>query len=68
VGGEFTVLATTNRNYIARLNQNAGSTLRLIRRRGGQSIYAVALQSDGKVLIGGDFSTFNGVPRNASRG
>ena len=29
----------------------------------GNSVYAMALQADGKILIGGDFNTYNGIPR-----
>jgi len=65
VGGEFTVIASTNRNYIARFNQNGGVDTTFNPGAGADNpIYAVAVQSDGKVLIGGDFSTFNGVPRS----
>ena len=31
---------------------------------GNQSIYAVALQTDGKILVGGNFQAFNGTGRN----
>jgi uncharacterized delta-60 repeat protein len=30
----------------------------------GATVFAVALQADGRILLGGNFTTFNGVPRN----
>jgi uncharacterized delta-60 repeat protein len=65
VAGEFTTIASTNRNFIARLNQNGGIDISFNPGAGADNpVYALAVQPDGKVLIGGTFSTFNGVPRN----
>ncbi|MFQ3590922.1 MAG: BACON domain-containing carbohydrate-binding protein, partial [Chloracidobacterium sp.] len=69
IGGEFTSVNGSGRSRIARLNAdgsldtsfNPGSGA------GGSlfpSVFAVAIQSDGRIVIGGDFSTFNGIGRN----
>jgi uncharacterized delta-60 repeat protein len=66
VGGKFTVLGTYARSRLARLNEsgtidtnfNASTT-------GGTypGVTAIALQTDGKILVGGDFTAVNGQPR-----
>lgn len=66
IGGKFTTVGGIGRVRIARLNTNgtvdaafdpgAGAT--------GGAVYAVTLQPDGKVLIGGGFQTVGGVSRN----
>ena len=67
VGGSFTTFAGGARGYLARLNPDgsldttflgAGST------GGNGPVFAIALQQDGKIIVGGDFTTFNGVTRN----
>jgi uncharacterized delta-60 repeat protein len=68
IGGSFTTVNGSSRNRIARLNSdgsldgsfNPGSGV-----SGGAdpSVYSLAVQSDGKVLIGGSFTTFDGVSR-----
>jgi uncharacterized delta-60 repeat protein len=66
VGGQFTNYNGTNRNYIARLNTN-GSLDASFNPGSGATInpvYSTVLQSDGKIIIGGAFSTYNGVSRN----
>ncbi|HEX8197062.1 MAG TPA: FG-GAP-like repeat-containing protein [Pyrinomonadaceae bacterium] len=65
IGGIFTAVGGTTRNRIARLN--ADGTLDTSFNPGSganQTIQAIALQPDGKILVGGDFSSFNGVARN----
>lgn len=69
VGGEFTLLNSVGRNKVGRLNANgsldtafapgggAGTTV-------GFFIHSVKLQADGKILIGGNFTSFNGAVRN----
>jgi len=64
VVGSFSQVAGIARKYIARLN--ADWTLDTDFDPGigpNSSINAVAVQADGKILIGGDFSTVNGVTR-----
>ena len=65
IGGTFTEVRGTTRNYIARLN--ADSTVDPIFDPGAGAnswVRALALQADGKVLIGGDFSVVRGYSLN----
>ena len=65
IGGYFTSVGGVSRNKIARLN--ADGTLDISFDPGdgaNNSVNSVALQSDGKILIGGDFTTVGGVSRN----
>jgi uncharacterized delta-60 repeat protein len=65
IGGYFTTINGTNRNHIARLNANGSLDSNFNPGTGADStVYSIALQSDGKVLIGGDFITVNGVLRS----
>lgn len=69
IGGEFTQVGPAARNRIARLNPD-GSLDRSFDPGSGvagnisPAVYTVALQKDGKVLIGGNFDTVDGVVRN----
>ena len=66
IGGEFTAVNGVTRNRIARLN--ADGTLDVGFQNGlslaNNAVTSIALQSDGKVLIGGSFTLVNGVTRN----
>ena len=61
VGGNFTSINNTNRNFIARLNTDGsvdptfdpGSEL-------NASVNALALQADGRIIVGGDFTSVGG--------
>lgn len=61
IGGDFTAFNGSTHNYITRLNSdgsldtsfNAGSGANAV-------VYSIALQPDGKALIGGNFTTYNG--------
>jgi|JI10StandDraft_1071094.scaffolds.fasta_scaffold30884_2 uncharacterized delta-60 repeat protein len=65
IGGDFTQYNSTSRNYIARLNTdgtldntfNPGSGFNGL-------VWTIALQQDGKILVGGNFTAFNGTTRN----
>ena len=67
IGGQFTSLSSSNHYYIARLNAdgtadnafNAGTI-------SGSMVNAIAVQSDGNILIGGNFNSFStyGLTRN----
>lgn len=65
VGGAFTSMGGVARNGIARLNDNGtidssfGNTV-----GANGAVYAIALQGDGKILIGGDFTSVNNVLLN----
>jgi uncharacterized delta-60 repeat protein len=64
IGGNFATINGTSRNNIARLNTNGGLDSSFNPSTGADGwVRSIALQSDGKVLIGGDFSTVNGVVR-----
>ena len=63
LGGDFTTLqpgatgTTTGRSYIARLNAD-GSLDTAYNPTANGTVFALTFQSDGKVLVGGSFSTF----------
>jgi uncharacterized delta-60 repeat protein len=64
IGGSFTSVNGTNRNNIARLNANGSLDTGFNPGTGANGVVrSIALQSDGKVLIGGDFTSVNGVVR-----
>lgn len=65
VGGILRAYDNITRNYFAQLN--ADGTLDLAFTPGtaaGREIKTIAVQSDGKILIGGTFPSYNDVPRN----
>lgn len=65
IGGDFTSVNATNRNYIARLGTNGVLDASFDTSTGpNDQVLAIALQSDGRVLIGGEFTAVGGVPRN----
>ena len=61
VGGDFTLYNATSYNYIIRFN-NDGSVDSSFSIGTGfdASVRAIAIQSDDKILVGGDFGFFNG--------
>ena len=64
VGGFFTRVNGAVRNYIARLNSGGSLDSGFSTGLGASdAVYVTALQADGKVLIGGAFTTFNGTSR-----
>jgi uncharacterized delta-60 repeat protein len=65
IGGSFTSYNDTERNNIARLNA-AGTLDGSFDPRSGADgqVSTLAVQADGKVLIGGFFSSYNGTARN----
>lgn len=62
--GDFTIARGETRNRIARINAN-GSLDTTFNPGDGPNdrVFAVALQADGKILVGGNFSQFNGQTR-----
>ncbi|WP_169336194.1 MBG domain-containing protein [Pontibacter roseus] len=65
VGGQFTSFNGTPRNRIARLNTNGSLDASFDPGAGFNGVvYSVAVQSDGKVIVGGYFTSFNGTPRS----
>ncbi len=68
VGGSFTTLGgggpgTTTRNHIGRVNAD-GSLDTAFDPGAGGGVIALALQPDGKILVGGSFTTLGGATRN----
>ena len=62
IGGDFTTLApnggaSVTRSYVARLNHD-GTVDPGFNPNANSLIRAIALQPDGKILLGGDFSAF----------
>lgn len=65
IGGDFTSFNGTQRNGIARLNSNGTLDTTFNPGNGANgTVWALIQQIDGKIIIGGDFDFFNGVPRN----
>ncbi len=65
VGGGFTTYNGTACNYIARLNSDGSLDAAFTPGTGpNAAIHTAALQPDGKIIIGGFFTTYNGITRN----
>lgn len=65
IGGVFTSYDGTPRNRIARINTNGSLDLTFNPGTGADNdVYVVYLQSDGKIIIGGTFTSYNGITRN----
>ncbi len=66
IGGAFQNFNGSGRNRIARLNANGTVDAGFVPGTGAnQNVEALALQSDGKVLVGGSFTSFNGTALNS---
>lgn len=64
IGGNFGQVAGTARSGLARLNADGSlDTSFAIGSGASSSVQAIVLQPDGKILVGGSFSTFSGQPR-----
>ncbi len=75
IGGFFTGVDGASRNRVARLNENGsldttfnpgiGCTGRMVPADPTDPfLFAIAVQNDGKIIIGGNFTNYNGVVRN----
>ena len=67
VGGAFTTFASSTRNYFTRLNADGTEDTTFATNLGSgfnSFILSSVLQSDGKILVGGVFTTFAGTTRN----
>jgi len=70
IGGYFTQINGVSRNRIARLNADGSLDTTFQNGMTGinnanntASVLQIALQPDGKILVGGDFNTVNGTPQ-----
>jgi|GEM_PF-2491778 len=64
IAGNFTSVNGTARNQIARLNSNGTLDTSFNPGTGpSYTVNAVAVQADGKILIGGDFTSYSGTAR-----
>jgi uncharacterized delta-60 repeat protein len=67
VGGNFTTHNAVSSNFIARLNANGTRDTAFTTNIGtgfNSRVQAIAIQADGKIVVAGEFSTFNGVTSN----
>lgn len=65
IGGQFTLVGGVTRNRIARLlTSSAYDTSFLIGDGFNGQVNSIAIQSDGKILAGGNFSTYSGSSRS----
>ncbi len=64
IGGSFLTFDGTNRLYLARSNQDGSLDSGFLEETGVNNfVLATAIQSDGKILLGGMFDSFDGVER-----
>jgi len=65
VGGDFTTFNGLEFNRLVRLNNNGNVDLSFNIGSGFNAVvYSVIVQTDGKILVGGDFTNFNGTAVN----
>ncbi len=67
IGGDFNMVNDVSRNKIARLNTDGSLDTGFLNGLAGANsrVASVKVQSDGKLVIGGFFTTFNGATRTA---
>jgi uncharacterized delta-60 repeat protein len=67
IGGLFTIFNGVTVNYIVRLNSDGTRDTTFTTNTGtafNNFVASIAIQSDGKIIVGGGFTTFNGVTVN----
>ena len=65
VGGSFTSYNGVTENHLIRLNADGTKDATFSTGTGFNAIvFAIALQADGKILVGGGFNSYNGVTEN----
>jgi uncharacterized delta-60 repeat protein len=66
VGGNFTTFSGSSQNRLIRLNSDGSkdSTFNIGSGFAGGRVYSIVTQSDGKILVGGAFTTFTGSSEN----
>lgn len=66
VGGDFNSFNGSAQNYLVRLNSDGTKDTTFNIGTGfNTSVYAISLQSDGKILVGGNFTNFNGLTQSS---
>jgi uncharacterized delta-60 repeat protein len=65
IGGNFTTFNNLSQNRIARLNTNGSLDPTFLVGTGANDyVYTFAIQNDNKIIIGGYFTEYNGIPAN----
>ncbi|ANF49948.1 hypothetical protein A0O34_05145 [Chryseobacterium glaciei] len=65
VGGSFSNYNGVDRNRIIRLNTDGSVDTSFIIGTGfNDTVYTIALQSDGKIVVGGNFTSYNDIAQN----
>ena len=65
IGGNFEHFNSTACSYLARLNSDGSLDTGFKTENGPNStVGCIAIQGDGKILVGGGFTTYNGIMRN----
>jgi len=65
IGGDFTVFNNTQINRLARINANGSlDTSFNIGTGFNSTVYSIVVQSDGKIIVGGQFTSYQGVTNN----
>jgi len=65
VGGQFTTYDGVSSNYIIRLNSDGSIDNTFDIGTGFDNwVYTIQIQIDGKILVGGNFSSYDGIPSN----
>lgn len=65
LGGDFNLINGAKRNRIARLDSDGAIDNSFNPGVGANNwVYAIVVQDDGRIIIGGDFTEYNGRPRN----
>lgn len=65
VGGDFTLFNGSIRNRILRLNPNGSLDNTFSIGNGfNNTVHDIKIQNDGKIIVGGNFTSFNGTTRN----
>ncbi len=67
IGGDFTSVNGTNQNHIARLNSDGTLDTNFVVNVGAgvnYTVQAIAVQADNRIVLGGQFTSDNGVTRN----
>lgn len=66
IGGNFTTYAGVARNRLARLNDDGSLDLGFeASATMNQTVRCLAVQPDGKIIVGGTFTNYNGTPANS---